>query len=285
MNADIHNLYRSDRYHVLDFRCHCTDRTISKSEYSKNFKISFVRKGNFLYNVFRHSFDAYNGKWIVTKPGYEHTVGHIHEIPDECTIFEFEKEFYHELNGIYHLDRHWFFGNADRHSLVINASVETEYLHYTLLSYLKRPGRSRILIDMLVMELVQSILSLLDESQDNHKVDDRLKKNHLATIERAKEYIAHNFIEDISLSDISQYCYVSPFHFSRLFKTFTSYSPYQYLLKTRLKNSEFLLRNTDRAVTEICFSSGFNSLEHFITAFKQTYQAPPSHFRNSISPK
>ena len=88
MQADIHTLYESNFYRILDFKCRCNDCNTSKPEYGNAFTISFVRKGNFLFNVFRHSLDSYNGCVLISKPGYERTVTHAHTIPDECTIFD-----------------------------------------------------------------------------------------------------------------------------------------------------------------------------------------------------
>jgi AraC-like DNA-binding protein len=83
---------------------------------------------------------------------------------------------------------------------------------------------------------------------------------------------------------LAEYCYVSPFHFSRLFKTFTSASPHQFLLTVRLKQAELLLRNTTQPVADVAFSSGFNSIEHFTAAFKQKYKCPPAKYRETNRP-
>ena len=101
MEADIHTLYKSDFYRIVDFKCRCTDCRTSKPEYSESFCISFVRKGNFLFNVFRQSLDSYSGCVLITKPGYEHTVTHTHIIPDECSILDFNKDFSAEIASIY----------------------------------------------------------------------------------------------------------------------------------------------------------------------------------------
>ncbi len=83
MDAVIHTLYTSDFYQILDFKCRCVDCRTSKPELANTFCISFVRKGNFLFNVFRRVLDSYNGTVLVTKPGYEHTVTHTHTVPDQ----------------------------------------------------------------------------------------------------------------------------------------------------------------------------------------------------------
>ena len=104
-------------------------------------------------------------------------------------------------------------------------------------------------------------------------------QTHLVTIERAKEYILKNFIKNISLSELARYCYVSPFHFSRTFKQLSAFSPYRYLQNLRLKNAEMLIKTTALSVTDICYMSGFNSLDYFSAAFTKRFKLSPSKYR------
>lgn len=277
MNADIHTLFESDFYRVLDFQCKCTDCTTSKPEYSQCFSISFVRKGNFLFNVFRRSLDSYNGCILITKPYYERTVTHAHAVPDECTIFEFRPDFFQKLQQ--HYSRSKFFTNNDLHSTLLRTSTETEFLHFTIMQLILQRSGSKLQVDQLVMQVIDKVLSTVTDYTPDERIHDRLKKNHLTTIERAKEYITGNFTQDISLMEIAAHCYVSPFHFSRIFKTFTSCSPHQYLLSIRLQHAAMLLGNTQLTVGDVAFSSGFNSIEYFTAAFCRQYKCPPARFR------
>ena len=274
MQADIETLYRSDFYSITDFRCRCTDCRTSKPEYSKLFCIAFIRKGNFLFNAFRNSLDSYNGCALVTKPGYEHTVTHTHQVPDECTVFELKTGFYKELNEHF---KEGFFRDEDLHSTLVKTNTEIEFLHYNILQLVLKSGH-KLEIDQLVMEMIEKVLArITDYGPDSH-INLRLKRNHLRTIELAKEFITKNFADDISLVDIASYCNVSPFHFSRIFKTFTSSSPHQFLLGTRLKHAELLLKNTALPVADVAYSSGFKSIQYFTNAFKQKYFCPPGKF-------
>src|SRR5690348_11965614 len=133
--ADIHTLYSSDFYRILDFKCRCTECNTSKPEYSNAFAISFVRKGNFLFNVFRQSLDSYNGCVLITKPGYERTVTHTHTIPDECTIFDFKKSFYEGLAD--HYGNSKFFSNNDLHSTLVHTNPELEFIHFYILQLIQ----------------------------------------------------------------------------------------------------------------------------------------------------
>ena len=277
MDADIHTRYQSDFYRVLDFKCRCTDCRTSKPEYAESFCISFVRKGNFLYNIFRHSLDSYTGCVIITKPGYERTITHTHTIPDECTIFEFSHDFHRELTQRYGHTK--FFRDNDLHSTLLRTNTETEFLHFYISRLIGLGSGSKLQIDQLVLQMTDKVLGSVTDYAPDTRINSRLKKNHLTTIERAKEYITTHFTQDISLFEIAAYCYVSPFHFSRIFKTFTSCSPHQYLLAIRLQHAALLLRNTTQAVADVAFTSGFNSIEHFTAAFRQQYQCPPATFR------
>lgn len=277
MDADIHTLFESDFYHILDFKCRCTECQTSKPEYSKAFCISFVRKGNFLFNVFRRSLDSYNGCVLVTKPGYERTVTHVYTVPDECTIFEFKNSFYKEILEQYGQLR--FFTNNDIHSTLLRTDPELELLHFEATRCILH-RQDKLKMDSLVIELIQKIIPNLSDYQPNKEVNEQLKRNHLVTIERAKEYLTENFTRDISLMEIANYSHVSSFHFSRIFKKFTSFSPHQFLLQLRLKNAEMYLRNTELPVSDIGFTSGFNSIEHFTAAFRKKYGCPPTAFRS-----
>ena len=277
MDADIHTLYESDFYRVVDFKCRCVDCKTSKPEYSQSFCISFVRKGNFLFNVFRHSLDSYTGCVLVTKPGYERTVTHTHAIPDECTIFDFKPAFFEELSDLYKSVN--FLHNNDLHSTLIKTNADTEFLHYQILQLILNKSGSKLQVDNLVMEMVDHVLHHITDYKPDHAINSRLKRNHLLTIEKAKDYITKHFTSDISLAEVADYCNVSPFHFSRIFKTFTSISPHQFLLSIRLKSSELLLKETSLPVADVAFSSGFNSIEHFTNAFRQKYKSPPARFR------
>ncbi|HEY4786231.1 MAG TPA: AraC family transcriptional regulator [Bacteroidales bacterium] len=282
MNADITVLYSSDFYKVIDFKCKCKGGHKSMPEFSTSFNISFIRKGNFTYKVFRGNFDSYNGYAIVDKPGSEHIVEHMHHIPDECTIFDFSGYFYETIKHVQPGQSESFFENTDIQSVLVKTNPDVEYLHFLVLQQIRGKYPVKIAIDILVMELLEWFLDRITDQTDHKALNTNLKKHHLQTIEQAKNYISHNYIEDISLTDIAGYCHVSPFHFSRIFKKVTDYSPYQFLLDTRLKNAEFLIRNSNLQLKEISYQSGFNCKEHFNEAFRKKFGCPPSVYRKNF---
>lgn len=285
MDADINILFSSDFYKILDFKCKCNGICISKPEYSKSFNISFIRKGNFNYKVFRNDFDSFTGYAIIDKPDSEHIVEHKHHIPDECTIIDFSSEFYQAITENHNIKYKSFFDNSDIQSLLIKTNGKVEYLHYLLLNIINSTNPDKIHIDCLVMEILNWFLDRIDNKNPQTKIALKLKKQHLQTIEKAKNFIFNNFSEDITLQDIAFYCNISLFHFSRIFKGISNYSPYQFLLETRLTHAkQLLIMNNNLPIKEICFESGFKNLEHFNAAFKNKFHHPPSFYKKSKNP-
>jgi AraC-like DNA-binding protein len=227
--------------------------------------------------VFRRSLDSYSGCVLVTKPGYERTVTHTHDIPDQCTIFEFKNDFYSALLEQY--GQLPFFRDNDLHSALLRSQPGLEYLHYFIVRRVLEQQAVKLEIDNLVVDIIDGVLPGITDYKPDLRIDARLKKNHLLTIELAKEYMAANYANDISLDGIAKYCHVSPFHFSRIFKLLTNHSPHRYLLSVRLQHAQLLLKSSALAVADIAYSSGFNSPEHFSAAFRQQFRYSPALYR------
>ncbi|MFB6456426.1 helix-turn-helix domain-containing protein [Chitinophaga sp. Hz27] len=274
MEADIQTLYTSPICSVHNFLCRCTSCSISEKEYQETFSIAYIRKGNFKFKVFRNELDAYSGLFLVCKPGYEQQVRHVHDIPDQCTIFSFPADSCASLMehaGAFE----WFFGNPDIQSILVKATPAMESLHQLIFQSLQQARVPSLWTEQLMMEL---FLQLLNTESSNRKLpvlNDRQKRYYLPVIENVKDYINRHFEEEINLSHLAAISHMSPFHFSRLFKNMTATAPYGYLLQVRLNHAHLQLRNTGLPVTDVAFTTGFNSLEHFSAAYKKQFGKSP----------
>lgn len=72
-------------------------------------------------------------------------------------------------------------------------------------------------------------------------------------------------------------------HLRRLFSEYLGASPISILNTNRLHLAKKFLTETDKTITEIAFSVGFNSLRRFNEAFKKLYQGTPSAIRKMSS--
>ena len=66
---------------------------------------------------------------------------------------------------------------------------------------------------------------------------------------------------------MARVAHISEAHFSRSFRDVFGETPHRYLQRRRVERAMFLLRETDRSVTDVCFDVGFTSLGTFSRTF------------------
>ena len=93
---------------------------------------------------------------------------------------------------------------------------------------------------------------------------------------RAIEYLTANCREKLTLGKIARRFYLSPYHFSRIFKQETSLSPMKYLTRVRIQKAAELLLTTDDAIKKIAYEVGFNDPYYFSKVFKKVYKLTPT---------
>jgi AraC-like DNA-binding protein len=101
---------------------------------------------------------------------------------------------------------------------------------------------------------------------------------------RARDLADSRYFERLTVSDMARAAGLSRAHFSREFRKAFGESPHSYLLTRRLERAGALLRNTDRSVTEICFSVGLSSVGSFTSSFTRVYGRSPTAYRASFPP-
>lgn len=84
----------------------------------------------------------------------------------------------------------------------------------------------------------------------------------------AIDYINQNFMNNITLDELSVLCKISKYHFLRIFKQITSYTPGAYINRVRTSYAKQLLFN-GASVTEAAIASGFSDVHYFSNCFKK----------------
>ncbi len=102
-------------------------------------------------------------------------------------------------------------------------------------------------------------------------------------IESAVKYIQMNYFEPITLKTVADFVYLSPSHFSRIFKEQTGVTFVEFLTEYRLEKSKNLLKMTSLSIDVIASQVGFSSSAYFATTFKRKESQTPSEYRNIFS--
>lgn len=100
-------------------------------------------------------------------------------------------------------------------------------------------------------------------------------------LKQAIDYIQEHLSENISLEAMANHIDISGYHFCRLFKQSTGFSPYQYVIKQRVERAKQLLRQGKMSISEIAIACGFTHQSHLNRHFKRITGATPKTFIKS----
>jgi AraC-like DNA-binding protein len=101
---------------------------------------------------------------------------------------------------------------------------------------------------------------------------------------RARDAMDRAYAQPLNVPAVAAVAHLSEAHFSRTFRAVFGESPHRYLQRRRVERSMFLLRETDRSVTDICFDVGFTSRGTFSRTFREIVGEAPSDYRVGHGP-
>lgn len=92
-------------------------------------------------------------------------------------------------------------------------------------------------------------------------------------------FMRDNYDKQITLTNMADAADMSPKYFCYFFKEMTQKTPVEYLNTYRVEKASRKLINSNRSVTDIAYSCGFNDLSYFIKTFKEHKGVTPAKFR------
>jgi AraC-like DNA-binding protein len=101
---------------------------------------------------------------------------------------------------------------------------------------------------------------------------------------RARDAMDRSYADPLDVRAVAAVAHISQAHFSRSFSAVFGETPHRYLQRRRVERSMFLLRDTDRSVTDICFDVGFTSRGTFSRTFRDIVGQSPSDYRLGHEP-
>lgn len=101
-------------------------------------------------------------------------------------------------------------------------------------------------------------------------------------IVKALRYIRENIGKKISINDLSERCFLSDDHFTRLFKQEMNDTPIDYINRKKIENAQRMLVLNDKPVKDIACSLAFENIPYFNRLFKQLVGKTPTEYRDSF---
>ncbi len=101
---------------------------------------------------------------------------------------------------------------------------------------------------------------------------------------RARDAMDRAYAQPLDVPALARIALVSEAHFIRTFRATFGETPHRYLQRRRVERAAFLLRETDRSVTEVCLDVGFASLGTFSRTFRAVVGESPTAYRRHAEP-
>lgn len=95
-------------------------------------------------------------------------------------------------------------------------------------------------------------------------------------------FINENYVQRLTLEQLSERFFISSYYLSRIFKECTGFSFIEYLNSVRTKEACKLLTETKFNITEISEKVGYESITHFGRTFKTILGISPREYRRKM---
>jgi YesN/AraC family two-component response regulator len=102
---------------------------------------------------------------------------------------------------------------------------------------------------------------------------------HSYLVKRVTDYIKKNYMNKITLNDISNQVNLSVSYLSRVFNEEMGSSLSTYINRIRIDNAKMFLLNDDISLTDVAYLSGFDDQSYFSKIFKKVTGVTPGRFR------
>jgi YesN/AraC family two-component response regulator len=102
---------------------------------------------------------------------------------------------------------------------------------------------------------------------------------------KAKNYIEENYHHKLSLSRVAEVVNVSKNYLSTLFKNECHQTLTEYIHHVRMQKALFLLKSTNKTISEIAFQVGYQTYRDFYRNFVKHQKVSPKNYRRHLLKK
>lgn len=109
-----------------------------------------------------------------------------------------------------------------------------------------------------------------------------MEDNYKERINSSLIYIENNLFSEITLDDVAQSAFMSPYHFHRVFQIKMGDSLMEYIKRRRFSEIVPEIYEGETRILDIAIRCGFNSHEAFTRSFKEFYNITPKKLRETM---
>lgn len=258
------------------------------------FEIYYFHSGNSKFLIGDSVYELQPNDMIIMNGLTLHRPHPLPNVPYERSVLEFSQEWIRPILKSLNLPEllvpflklnNFLFRNVDKEVLLVIRELlheislldkqieqlpeveKNQSLHFRLLN-----GRISTLFIQLLFKIYEISRAKIDLLPPNESEKDY-------NVERVVTWIQQNFDQNISLDTIAESVNISKYHMCRIFKEITGLTVMQYLMSCRINRAKYLLEMSDKNITEVALSTGFENSSHFSRFFREQVKVTPKEYR------
>ncbi len=269
---------------VHNFETDCSFRERVSCHWHNEIEILVVTEGKAQVYINDRSYDVEKGSIVFIASNHLHSINGFEGVPFNFFAVVFHENF---LNSSVNDVIQQQFIDRVKHSEaffpeIISPTHEWEKEVYdSLLRIREAFEKKQSAFQLLIKAELYKIWYLLYTNSDLHKLSSPKYEDYRITLAKSIiEYIEDNYMNHISVPELSHKFNLSEGHMCRFFKTVTQMSIVEYINRYRIRTSASLLKETTMDIGEIAGATGFNNISYYNKVFKKYMHMTPSQYRN-----
>lgn len=144
----------------------------------------------------------------------------------------------------------------------------------------KRLNKDKILSELIELKEISDLKNCANMVLKNFisYISSYKRSKNIDLLEKVKNYIETNYMNDISLDNLAQYVSISSFYLSRIFSKAYSMNIKEYIIKIRMEKAKSMLIEGNKSVKQIAREVGYLDQNYFSKAFKKFTNISPKEY-------
>lgn len=263
----------------IQYKKYSAGNSMSATHYHMHYEIYYQLSGDRYYFIKDETYYIQKGTLVWLNIADIHKTLRASEVDGERILINFKKDFLKSM-GEKEVSRLLKCFESENNILQLNLDEQKEM--ETLLSKMLIESKDMLYNKVLLSEHLILSNRYLKEAvnQDRDNTNTSVKYDRITKIAR---YLKDHYSEKITLENVAETFYISPYYLSRTFKEGTGFNFINYLNYIRISQAKRLLEDTDLKVISISQQVGFENITHFNRVFKEIEGITPSKYRKEMS--
>lgn len=242
--------------------------------YHNGYELIFIKRGRITVTIGKESFAATGGTMILVSNLENHTLRVESEVYERFFVNLSTKECDKTLGNLELIALLKFRPDGFHHTVCFEEDADRIALLFSRI--IAEQERADAYSEELTGQYVKEIMIEARRRLPGEVGADGGIRSQLYEMQ---SYLDRHFAEDIRIDELCARFYANRYYLTHAFKTYTGYSPKQYLTLVRLQQAIALFAEQGLTISAAAAACGFSGVTGFIRSFKKHYGLTPTEYK------